>query len=150
MKILVSSFLGQFNPNKDPSSSTVAKTWSRLLRSRHDVKNSIHRKPFVLATLYMLHIESRLSVPDMRVDSERREALKRFAKWVPCQCDENCEREWNFANDLGLWRGDRSRVCKVARLFEQNTWQSFLGKRYLDRLEETRRLWQASSVQSGR
>lgn len=102
-----------------------------------------------MAVFYMLHIESCLDVakPQLAngrvgVDGDRREALKRFAKWVPCQCHQPCGREWNFVNDIGLSRGGGiGRKCAVARLFERPSWQNFLAAKEMGWLEETRGLW---------
>src|SRR5438034_386824 len=112
MPTTVSYFFQQFNPSSSPSRKVIKETWTRLLRDKSNVRDSVHSKSFVMAVLYMLHIEScfenvkpRLTDGTIGVDPDRREALKRFAKWVPCQCDEGCRKEWNFANDIGLYRG---------------------------------------------
>jgi len=108
-----------------------------------------------MAVLYMLHIESCLDVPkpqladkNVGVDFDRREALKRFAKWVPCQCDRPCGREWNFVNDIGLCRGGEERECGVAKLFEQASWLNNFADKEMRSLEETRMLWTEAVVSS--
>ena len=96
-----------------------------------------------MAVLYMLHIESCLDVPRMIIGPDRREVLKRFAKWVPCQCDGRCGREWNFVNEVGLSRGGNTHHdCALLKLFESNSWLVFKSDK-VRKLEATRNLWEA-------
>lgn len=102
-----------------------------------------------MAVLYMLHIESCLDVPKPRredksigVDADRREALKRFAKWVPCQCNQACGREWNFVSEIGLCRGGNGSECRVVKLFERASWRNFLAAKEMSWLQETRNRWE--------
>ena len=103
-----------------------------------------------MATLYMLHVESFLSErpldndKNIGVSSERREWLKRFGNWVACQCDGDCRIEWNFANDVGLFRSrdggevdDRSNkttTCPVVK-------KLFGGLKVMDLNIEKERAW---------
>ena len=124
-KVQVSAFFEQFGPGPKPSPNHVSETWTRLLRDKRDVQNSIHRKPFVMAILYMIHIESSLDVAKMTtIDPNRREMLKRFSKWVPCQCDARCGRDWNFVNEVGLSRGGNGgEDCDLLKLFDDSKWK---------------------------
>ncbi|KAI8934854.1 hypothetical protein NX059_008532 [Plenodomus lindquistii] len=142
-KVTLKSFFLQFGAANRPTPREVAEVWSRLLRDRSDIRNSSHRKPFVMATLYMLHIETNLQIPKMvDVDPDRRETLKRFSKWVPCQC--NCGRQWNFVNETGLSRsGDERRECELIKLFDCSSWMLVLKGEQVRKLEATRQLWEA-------
>jgi hypothetical protein len=142
----VSAFFEQFGPDSNPSSNHVFEAWTRLLRDKRDVRNSIHRKPFVMAVLYMLHIESSLDVAKMStIDPNRREMLKRFSKWVPCQCDARCGREWNFVNEVGLSRGGNGgEDCDLLRLFVDSKWKLMFKNDKVRKLEATRNIWEAS------
>ncbi|KAF2850938.1 hypothetical protein T440DRAFT_395935, partial [Plenodomus tracheiphilus IPT5] len=139
----VRSFFLQFGAQNRPAPREVAEVWSRLLRDRSDIRNSSHRKPFVMATLYMLHIETNLEVSKMvDIDPDRRETLKRFAKWVPCQC--KCGRQWNFVNETGLSRsGDKRRDCELSKLFDCSSWMLVFRGDQVRKLEATRQLWEA-------
>ncbi|KAL8779153.1 MAG: hypothetical protein Q9213_007079 [Squamulea squamosa] len=86
-----SDFIKQFNLI-DPRPETVEFIWRRLLSSpASDVRNTSHPRPFILAILYMLHIE-RFSNERPRGDTDqlgeikvkRRKILKRYDVWVPC------------------------------------------------------------------
>lgn len=99
----------------------------------------------------MLHLESCLGVSKpllddktVGVDDNRREALKRFSKWVPCQCRRPCRREWNFVNDIGLCRGGEEGKCAVANLFERTQWGLVFAGNEIDALQKTWRLWSAA------
>jgi calcium-independent phospholipase A2-gamma len=120
----------------------------RLLHNTSSYRTSVHRKPFVMATLYMLHIEtSVLDVSKMvAIDRIRREHLKRFSKWVKCLCDAQCGREWNFVNEVGLSRerGDGRGECELVKLFDvKNSWKLMFKSEKVRRLEATRRVWEA-------
>jgi len=106
-----------------------------------------------MAVLYMLHVESRPEAPKPQlankvvgIDPLRREALKRFAKWVPCQCDRACGREWNFANEIGLQRGGNGSKCSVARLFERSEWRNWYVSKEMNWLQEMRRKWEDAVI----
>jgi calcium-independent phospholipase A2-gamma len=117
-----------------------------LLHDKSDVRNSIHRKPFVMATLYMLHIESCVDVSKMvNIDRNRRELLKRFSKWVKCLCNGQCGREWNFVNDIGLSRERHRRGdCDLLKLFDvKNSWKLMFQNDRVRKLEATRKVWEA-------
>lgn len=109
--------------------TTILEVWSRLLRNEPSPRSSIHNKAFVMAVLYMLHIERILKDPETRQqgealssDPKRRENLKRYNKWVQCQCRSGgggCEKKWNFVNVVGLCRPldsgkPGSERCRVA------------------------------------
>jgi calcium-independent phospholipase A2-gamma len=142
----VSAFFEQFGPDPNPSAKHVFETWARLLRDKRDVSNSIHRKPFVMAILYMLHVESSLEMAKMtNIDPNRREMLKRFSKWVPCKCDARCGREWNFVNEVGLSRGGNGGdECDLLKLFDDSKWKLVFKSDKVRKLEATRKVWEAS------
>ena len=106
-----------------------------------------HPKAFVMAVLYMLHVEHSFSsmkpkLPDgeIGVDKDRREALKRFAKWVPCKCQELCGNEWNFANDVGLPRGNDEK-CKIVTFLAQGVLQNLFKSKELAWLNAMHESW---------
>jgi calcium-independent phospholipase A2-gamma len=118
----------------------------RLLHDTSDYRKSIHPKPFVMATLYMLHIEQCLDIPKMTtVDRIRREHLKRSAKWVKCLCNANCGREWNFVNEVGLSRERNGRgECDLVKLFDvNNSWKLMFKGDKVRKLAATRKVWEA-------
>ncbi|KAI4695276.1 uncharacterized protein J4E84_001901 [Alternaria hordeiaustralica] len=145
-KVTFSAFFEQFGPDAKPSSNHVFETWARLLRDKRDVRNSIHRKPFVMAILYMLHVESSLDLTKMtNIDPNRREMLKRFSKWVPCKCDARCGREWNFVNEVGLSRGGNGGdECDLLQLFDDSKWKLVFKSDKVRKLDATRKAWEAS------
>jgi hypothetical protein len=98
-----------------------------------------------MAVLYMLNIESSLSLSNKSVDTNRREILKRFHKWVPCQCSRGCNRSWNFVNGVGLWRGgDEGKKCDFPGLMEKSEhWSVAFKGDQARRLEATRGMWLA-------
>ncbi|PVH70050.1 FabD/lysophospholipase-like protein, partial [Cadophora sp. DSE1049] len=147
----VSSFLDQMSRSSNPTRLEAIETWSRLLRpeqrSGNLILNSQHPKAFVMAVLYMLHIEvcfksakPRLETGEIGIDMARREALKRFTKWVPCICQVSCSNEWNFANDIGFSRGGDA-GCKIERLLRQRTLQNLFREKELGRLKVMHRNW---------
>ncbi|KAK3628161.1 hypothetical protein LTR56_018773 [Elasticomyces elasticus] len=116
--IKFSTFRQIFNQQK-PAPHRIKEVWARLLHDKvDDVSNTQHSASFVMAVLYMLHVEQFWpdKVPE-ELDasgSDRRETLKRYNRWVSCRCKSDCGREWNFANDFGLCRGgDTTRTCDV-------------------------------------
>lgn len=118
------AFLQSFNATR-PTPRKVAEVWARLLRDKSDVANSRQPLSLVMATLYMLHIES--FIDDSRpvdldhVDGPRRRSLKRFDRWIPCECKRACGKEWCFVNDVGLSRGGGvTSKCDVKRYFERS------------------------------
>ncbi|KAI9774259.1 MAG: hypothetical protein M1840_004153 [Geoglossum simile] len=87
----VSSFLQQIARSPSPTRIEAIEAWARLLRpeqrSGNLILNSQHPKAFVMAVLYMLHVEvcfksvrPRLSNGEIGIDMGRREVLKRFTK----------------------------------------------------------------------
>jgi hypothetical protein len=96
-----------------------------------------------MATLYMLHIEIALNSsgpPD--IDADQRESLKRFAKWVPCKCKNNCDKAWNFVNEVGLSRGGSAeQQCGVERYLESGSFRNLFGKADRVALMQMRELW---------
>ena len=117
-----------------------------MLHNPSKYRESIHKKPFVMATLYMLHIESCLDIPKMvTIDQIRREILKRFSKWVPCECDRRCGRKWNFVNDIGLSRGGNGNGdCDLVKLFDtNNSWKLMFKSDKVRKLVATRKTWEA-------
>jgi calcium-independent phospholipase A2-gamma len=150
----VRSFEQQFRPN-EPSRDRLKEVWQRLLRDKASrISTSSHPKGFVMAVLYMLHIER--DNQDRRpkdehgrtglVSAQRRELLKRYGNWVPCQCGRLCGRDWNFANDVGIYRGGQAnRTCGIARLLEASVMDLLLSKKP-ELWEKTRQAWLNSKV----
>lgn len=111
-----------------------------------------------MATLYMLHIERFLSGERPQdanktagaVDLQRRELLKRYGNWVQCQCNRSCGLEWNFANDVGLHRGDHGKQgCAILELFWKTSLETLFTSREKNGfLDKTRLLWERSEVAS--
>ncbi|KAK5130426.1 hypothetical protein LTR08_002124 [Meristemomyces frigidus] len=80
-KVYFQTFLQVFNPTRSCPQAVTA-VWDRLLRDKSDVQSSHHPVAFVMAVLYMLHVEQvdRGSVPkdlDGPIE-DRRESLKRY------------------------------------------------------------------------
>ena len=151
------AFQHQFHP-PSPAPVLIEEIWRRLLpdRSASLSETLPHPKGFVIAILYMLHIESNYGYRkpkgrDSRnarivvLSEQRRELCKSFGYWAPCQCGNECGKRWNFANNEGLSSGVNAvRGCGVA-----NAITTFGGKGVA--LEEyggskawlnTRRLWE--------
>ncbi|KAE8845923.1 hypothetical protein PTNB73_01903 [Pyrenophora teres f. teres] len=148
-KVTFDSFFAQFGPSRTPSPSQVTEVWMRMLRDTNNVRRSIHRKPFIMAVLYMLHLET--SLPDISkmtiIEPNRREMLKRFVKWVPCQCEKKCGRQWNFVNEIGLSRGQTDDECDLVDLYNHgDSWKLVFKGAKVKRLEATRRLWEATTA----
>jgi calcium-independent phospholipase A2-gamma len=148
-------FLNQFN-QFDPSPSTVQSIWSRLLRPDNPVRQNQSSLPqgLVMSVIYMLHLETRLPKykhnPPKRadgsegIDEKRREALKRFAKWVPCLCRYECGNEWNFVNEVGLRRPrENEKKCGVQKVLGRGTriYLNLLEGKNLEAVERTRAIW---------
>lgn len=154
-------FLNQFN-QFSPGPQKVVEVWSRLLRPDRNlsipIKQSHLPKSLIMSTIYMLHVETTIrkyEVPHKEdgsegIDDKRREALKRFAKWVQCQCKYECGNEWNFVNEVGLRRPkDNGRKCGVGRILDRGVgkgmvWNLFEGKN-LDAVEKSRKIWNMAS-----
>ncbi|KAG4422097.1 hypothetical protein IFR04_004724 [Cadophora malorum] len=147
----IKSYLHQIARSRVIPEFTAIETWRRLLgpaqRSGPDILGTAHPKAFVMAVLYMLHVEHSFSsmkpkLPDgeIGVDKDRREALKRFAKWVPCKCQELCGNEWNFANDVGLPRGNDEK-CKIVTFLAQGVLQNLFKSKELAWLNVMHESW---------
>lgn len=100
-----------------------------------------------MAVLYMLHVEvcfksvkPRLDNGEIGIDMGRREALKRFPKWVSCICQDSCKNEWNFANDIGFSRGGDV-GCKVEKLLGRGTLPNLFKSRELKLLKVMHASW---------
>ena len=96
----------------------------------------------------MLHLETSLpDTPKMTViEPNRREMLKRFARWVQCQCDRKCGRQWNFVNEVGLSRGQTGEDgCDIVDLYgHSDSWKLVFKGAKVRKLEATRKLWEAT------
>ena len=154
MPTTVSSFLRQFN-GSDPSPKMVEEVWRRLLRDKTKLRDSYHPKGFVMAVLYMLHIEKYFPSEQPQdedrvfgaVHPERRELLKRYGNWVGCQCNLGCGMEWNFANDIGMHRGESGKQkCAMFDAFKDRPFRNILDwKEQEALLHNTRVRWQGST-----
>lgn len=103
-----------------------------------------------MATIYMLHIETKSSFRWERpktvdgstgVDRHRRELLKRFAKWVPCKCSGACGKTWNFANDVGFSQGGEEGRCGVVKLMKSGIASGLWANKDAKALELMRADW---------
>ncbi|KAK5698262.1 hypothetical protein LTR97_007223 [Elasticomyces elasticus] len=145
-RISFSTFLQMFNQPK-PTPQRVEAVWVRLLHDDSDnVLNTQHSVPFVMAVLYMLHVEQ--FWPDKNpgeldaAGSDRREALKRYNRWVPCRCKVDCGREWNFANDIGLSKGGNSKkTCDVNKYLVSAPVLNLLAFKTRKALEDMNEEW---------
>ncbi|KAI7270227.1 general substrate transporter [Hortaea werneckii] len=133
-KINFQNFIQMFNKSTPPKSKII-EIWARLLRDhlKADVAASKHPVSFVMAVLYMLHAECicNLRPPEDLggATEDRREALKRFDHWVPCQCKRRCGREWNFVNDLGLSRaGEPGKECDMEAYTKRSAKRNVFAK----------------------
>lgn len=136
MKQPDSTFLKLFQDYRDPikhdpSEKKIKEIWTRLL-PRDKYKDGESRLPraMAMAVIYMLHVETNNSTrndrPQLndkdsdgyaRFDHNRREKLKRFCKWTPCQCAMSCRMAWNFVDDVGICNhAENVEVCQVARM----------------------------------
>ncbi|KAH6723597.1 acyl transferase/acyl hydrolase/lysophospholipase [Leptodontidium sp. MPI-SDFR-AT-0119] len=147
----IKSYLHQIDRSKVIPDITAIETWRRLLgpaqRSGPDVLGTAHPKAFVMAVLYMLHVEHSFGsmkpkLPDgeIGVEKDKREALKRFTKWVPCKCQELCRNEWNFANEVGLSRGNDEK-CRITKFLAQGVLQNMFRSKELGWLNAMHDRW---------
>lgn len=125
-RMLDSMFQSQFGGDHPPP-ALIEETWRRLL---HEASAPLEKTPFpkgfIIAVLYMLHIESHFQdrKPKDRhprhpervvISPERRELCKSFGFWARCQCGNSCGRRWNFANKVGISKGGwPNHFCAVA------------------------------------
>ena len=91
----------------------LAEIWQRL-----DVTKAQLPEGLVLAVLYMLHLETSTNeMPPKHKDNTRNistrriQILRRFGVWIACACSRDCDRYWNFANYIGMFRGQG--ICKT-------------------------------------
>ena len=79
-------------------------------------------KPYVLALLYMLHIEHftpDYSSEEPKMDSSLLQQLLSFDCWVPCPCKQ-CGLTWNFAStSWGMCKGEPPKKASKCLLFER-------------------------------
>ena len=132
-----STFLRQFAEYRDqgrynPQEEMIEEVWCRLLRPTKysSVQVSELLKGRAMAVIYMLHVETNTSTQHkrpplenvaqngfFRVSYKERERCKRFTKWIPCPCDDDCGKSWNFVNDGGLYNDQgNTEKCRVAKL----------------------------------
>ena len=119
-----------------------------------DVYKSKFPPCLVMAVLYQLHVETFLHhgalFDDPRmvsIDTNRREALKRYENWVPCQCTRQCGKQWNFVNDIGLCKGSDS-ACDVEEFLQRKLGRSLFGNGIDKVLVEMRKSWKSPRIQS--
>ena len=152
MLISVPVFANQFDPQLTQL-ETIKKVWARLLRDQSNISNSMHPKGFAMATLYMLHIERFLPQEkpkddeqlEGRVSTDRRELLKRFGNWVPCECSRRCGCEWNFANDVGVHRGGNKRKCDLIKVLGEPSLKDLsIRDNEIERMKGTKKAWENS------
>ncbi|GAB1743962.1 hypothetical protein NU219Hw_g1005t2 [Hortaea werneckii] len=154
-KISFSNFIQMFN-KPTPPKNKITEIWARLLRDhlKADVAGSKHPVSFVLAVLYMLHAECICNLrPPEDLDGggateDRREALKRFDHWTPCQCKRRCGREWNFVNDLGLSRGggDPGQECDMEGYVKRSARRNVFAKADETIFAKMRETWKVPRV----
>jgi calcium-independent phospholipase A2-gamma len=99
-----------------------------------------------MAVLYMLHVETVLKdLEPPRIDKGERETLKRFAKWVPCKCKKKCGKEWNFINDMGLFRGGSAeRKCGAVQYLQNGSLRNLFSGADREALVQMREHWISS------
>ncbi|KAL8999889.1 MAG: hypothetical protein Q9188_005787 [Gyalolechia gomerana] len=116
--------------NSWPNESVVRQAWKRLLRPRPDnIDRSTLPKPFVLAILYMLHLEQSLKLRASSGDIKTQDtisdkpfnALAKYDLWIGCRCSSGCGKEWNFANRVGMYRplDEQTPPCKAVRALKE-------------------------------
>jgi hypothetical protein len=96
----------------------IEDVWARLPFDKESLGQPSHSKGYVMAILYMIHIEAYnkdkrprdIKGPDSQY---RLPLLKNYAAWVPCPCHGGCDLEWNFADDRGIFRGSGSSRCEI-------------------------------------
>jgi calcium-independent phospholipase A2-gamma len=82
-----------------------------------------------------------------RIDMDEREMLMRFAKWVPCRCNEKCGKEWNFINDVGLFRGGSAdQKCGVEKYLQKGSLWNLLSGTTRKSLIQMREHWISNSA----
>jgi calcium-independent phospholipase A2-gamma len=147
---LVPDFSAQFLTAKTPL-NTIEKTWTRLLSDQRNISNSVHPKGLAMATMYMLHIERYLpnekpldNNKTIGVSTERRELLKAFGNWVPCQCKQACGVEWNFADDIGLHRGGNAKDCRLVEVVDKQILKNLSIEKDVEVLKLTKKKWRDS------
>lgn len=75
-----------------------------------------------------------------------RETLKRFAKWVPCKCKKKCGKEWNFINDIGLFRGGSAeQKCGVVQYLQNGSLRNLFSGTDREALVQMREHWIGNS-----
>ncbi|KAL8705252.1 MAG: hypothetical protein Q9201_001631 [Fulgogasparrea decipioides] len=113
-----------------PDVRVTRRIWQRLLRPSHvGIEQTSHRKAFVLAVLYMLHLENyhKSETPQGcneqqgKVTDKRANMLTRFDLWIKCHCSTDCCKEWNFVNKLGMFRPreEQTPPCKAALALQE-------------------------------
>ena len=119
----VKNFAAQFFYNT-PDESSIWRAWRRLLRPpSDDPTESTHPKHFVLAILYMLHLEQFLKLKTSSGDVKAQDTisdkrliiLTRFDLWIRCHCSPSCGKEWNFVNRIGMYKpqSEQTPPCKA-------------------------------------
>ncbi|KAL8718245.1 MAG: hypothetical protein Q9181_008229, partial [Wetmoreana brouardii] len=109
-----------------PDVRVIRRIWQSLLRPPYlDIEKTSHPKAFILAVLYMLHLEQyhRSERPhgydeqQGKVTEKRANMLTRFDLWIKCRCSTKCCKEWNFVNRLGMYRPreEQTPPCKAVR-----------------------------------
>jgi len=107
-----------------------------------------------MAAVYMLHVETTIGKEDRPkmsngsegVDMVRREVLKRFTKWVQCQCKHECGKEWNFVNEVGLCRPETSdNICGLVKFLKRGSFMNALRPKELKAFEATKKAWEAAT-----
>ncbi|KAK3350351.1 hypothetical protein B0T25DRAFT_570915 [Lasiosphaeria hispida] len=121
-------FIAQFNvaTSSKPTLETIDKTWLRLFRDKPaatTIATSHYSKGFAMATLYMLHVEQYPPNDGGNIDVDkvimkRREVLRAFGNWAECQCNSDCNVQWNFSNETGLHRGGAPQSCMLVKCVE--------------------------------
>ena len=92
-----------------PEPAHLLEIWNRF---RRGTKSPLP-KCFLLAAVYMLHIETfngRFSTERPIIDNDRLKRLRSFAVWTPCPSGKGCQLIWNFSSkNWGLFqRGEQS------------------------------------------
>lgn len=120
-------------------------TWAQTLRRKDNPRHSANSKPLTMAVLYMLHVGIAIEGVSISVDDNRREILKRFTKWVPCQCKDGCNRQWNFVNEVGLCKNEDKEVCKMVGLSQGTGWYGFGRGKLLRKWQAMQDQWYSAS-----
>lgn len=113
-----------------PGSAQTLDTWRRLRYSPQEILP----KPYVLALLYMLHVEHFTpdsSLEELKMDSSLLQLLLSFDCWVPCPC-KRCGLTWNFASaSWGMYKGEPPKKARKCLLFGAS--RCLLFGRYLEK-----------------